>query len=500
MKTNRIFNFINHIKFAAIISAIALISFSSCTKDLLDLKPQTSITAENAFTTSSQILAQVNGLYADAKTSGFYGGGLVSFTELHADEFINSSQNTGDGAAIFNNSVSPSYSQIVSTWSGGYTLINNANILIDNLGKSTVLLSTTQTKSDSIKNIYIGEAKFLRALAYLDLVQFYAQPYATAGGAQSGLPLRLTAITSLQNGDLARSSVSQIYSQILSDLNDAETVLPVTNTSTALNSYRAHKASAIALKTRVYLSKGDYANVVTEAAKIINPASPETGIGAGSVHKLDASITTVFSGSYTGAEAILFFPFNTSDAGTSQAHPDYFFLNTGFVTLNPNNIAKADSLTIFSATSGDARNNFITRVLTGGKQTSITFKKFPTKSPLIDYVPAIRYAEILLNYAEALARTGDESNAIQILKAVRKRSNATYTFPAADLLSTNLINTILHERRVELLGEGLRLFDLYRLGLPIPAKTANIAAVPISSNQYIWPIPSTETATNSLIN
>jgi hypothetical protein len=214
---------------------------------------------------------------------------------------------------------------------------------------------------------------------------------------------------------------------------------------------------------------------------------------------LESNIVNVFTGSYNGAEAILFFPFSSSDAGTGQAHPDYFF--PSFVVLNPKYLVQTDSVAVFSATSGDARNNLILRSGTVAEPI-VYFKKFPTKSPLIDYIPAIRYAEIILNYAEAAARTGDLTNATSLLKAVRKRANASYTFPDINVATQDsLVSTILHERRIELLGEGFRLFDLYRLNQSIPSKPGlGIPAVATTSSQYIWPIPSSEVSTNTFIN
>jgi len=495
INVNSIFEFALQLKLYAFISAAILISLSSCRKDILDTNSKDKVPAASAFTTPSQILAQVNGLYGLAKNASLYGGGALVWSELHGDEWLNSSQNTGDGAAIYNQNVSASLTQINTLWAAGYAVINNSNILIANLNASTVLLSTTQAQSDSVRNIYIGEAHFLRALAYFNLIQFYALPYADGGGTQAGIPLRLSAVTALTDGNEGLSTVGQIYTQILHDLDSAELVLPVSQLAT-VNYYRAHKASAIALKTRVYLVKQDYARVITEASKIVLASSPAVGIGYGSGHKLEANIATVFTGSYVGSEAILFFPFNTSDQGVSQAHPDYFFSSTQAVTLNPKYLVHLDSLSVFSTSSGDARNGFISRKGTAAAPI-VYFTKYPTKTSLIDYIPAIRYSEVLLNYAEAAARTGDLTNATLLLKAVRKRSNASYVFPDINIATQDsLVSTILHERRIELLGEGFRTFDLLRLVQTIPAKPS-IPAVAPTSSQYVWPIPSSEVSTNT---
>lgn len=124
-------------------------------------------------------------------------------------------------------------------------------------------------------------------------------------------------------------------------------------------------------------------------------------------------------------------------------------------------------------------------------------------APFRDYVPVIRYAEVLLNYAEAAAQNNDLTKATALLKAVRHRSNSAYVFPDADIGTKDaLLNTILTERRVELLGEGLRLQDLQRRLQPLPAKTGSIGtapSVPVAAANYIWPIPSGEISTNKLM-
>jgi len=104
MKANRNYNKYNRI--ILFIALATIISFSSCRKGILDTVPQNQISTVSAFTTSSQILDQVNGLYGLAKNASLYGGGALVWGELHGDEWLNSSQNTGDGAAIYNQNVS----------------------------------------------------------------------------------------------------------------------------------------------------------------------------------------------------------------------------------------------------------------------------------------------------------------------------------------------------------------------------------------------------------
>jgi hypothetical protein len=114
-------------------------------------------------------------------------------------------------------------------------------------------------------------------------------------------------------------------------------------------------------------------------------------------------------------------------------------------------------------------------------------------------VPVIRYAEILLNYAEAAAEKGDLTKAVELLKAVRNRSDATYVFATTTVdTKDKIIARILIERRIELLGEGFRSIDILRRLQTIPSKSTVNSITPWQQ-EYIWPIPSNELLANKLM-
>jgi len=473
------------------ILASILVLGNSCKKNLLTPSPTTSIIDSKAFDSPARILSQLNGLYAGVKNGQFYGGRYVIYNEIRGEEFIVNKPNGVTGLDTWNQNVNSNTNEVVNLWSTAYTAINRVNVFLAGLNANISKLDAATA------NQYIGEAEFLRALSYFALVQTYARPYVADNGASPGLPLRLLAETDLTGAgknDLARSTVAQVYTQILKDLDDAETKLGATQSNGA---FRAYKNTAIALKTRVYLAQANYAKVLTEASKIITPTAPYQSPNGAS--KLEASITTVFSGSYSGAEALLFLPFTSNDAPGTQNQLAYYFTlgpGNGEYYLNPTGILANNALSGTSST--DARRGFITKVGTVNYLT-----KYKTPSPFTDYVPVLRYSEVLLNAAEAYARTGDLVNATLLLYAVRHRSDATFTFDPADIgAQTNLVNTILTERRIELLGEGFRVTDLFRTGQALPSKSGpqgTSPAVPVTASNYIWPISGVELQNNKLI-
>lgn len=467
-----------------------LLLLGSCKKNLLDTQPQTSISEQVAFSTPEKILAQVNNLYSRIQHPGFYGGRQILFNEQRGEEFSQNDPNSSVGASVWGQNALSNDNLLNNVWTRAYAAINASNIVISQLANTTVV-------SNALRDQYVGEAKFIRAFSYLVLVQTFAQPYVKNNGASAGLPLRLQAETSEGGNDLARSTVAEVYTQIIKDLNEAESALSENLGTNALNSSRAHKASAIALKTRAYLVKGDFANVITEAKKLVPDNAPYQYSSGGVTHRLEANVVTVYGGSYVGPESVFSLPFNNVDAPDVQSSLAASYYGAVVLALNTAGILADPALS--DVTSTDARKNLI--VTKNGQKVLAKFPK--TTVPYTDYIPVIRYAEVLLNYAEAAAENEDLIKAEALLNAVRKRSDPAYVFAPADISTKPaLINTILRERRIELLGEGHRTPDLQRRLQTLPSKTGAAGTAPAvdpSAANYIWPIPSDEIATNKLI-
>jgi hypothetical protein len=376
-------------------------------------------------------------------------------------------------------------------WSQAYYVINLTNLFIEGMAAKG-----TSVVGAALSSNYLGEARFIRAACYLKLLEHYAKPFADANGNNPGLPLRLTGIKGSGFSDLARSSVAEVYAQIISDLDFAETNLPLNYSTASLNTTRAHRNTAIALKTRVYLAMQDYAKVVTEGTKIVPQAVAPFSATSGVAHALQANIVNVFRSPYTTTESILSMPM-TSTAGDNpgtQNQLGYYWSRTtgnGEFSLNPSGII-ADA----GWTATDARRGF--NAMAGTPSKPYLNTKFNAPSPYTDWAPVMRYSEVMLNLAEALARTnaGVNAKALSLLNAVRQRSDAaTILVP---LTQAELIAAILLERRIEFLGEGLNNFDLMRLLQTIPAKGSVLAVAP-GQPGYIWPISADELSLNTLM-
>lgn len=483
-----------------IIFLVALsVAFGSCHRDELNPQSQFQVANTTAFATLGRIQSQVNGLYGALKSGNVYGGRYQVAGDVKADNFINVTNNLITDQDVWTGNPTNSATAITTLWTNAYLSINNANLFIDGM-------NTTGTKiaGATLGAQYIGEAKLVRAASYMALMQFFAQPY-SAGGTNKGVVLRLKGIAAPGFSNQARATVDSCYTQILADLNDAEAALPVAYTATAastapyLNTTRATKGTAIALKTRVYLIMHRYADVITEANKIVTASAPFTSPGSfGLTYALQSDITKVFIAPYTTSENIFFLPMSagTGDApGTQNSLASYFSptaktaaggVGTGEFSLNANGVI-GDA----NWKAGDKRRMFIIGT------TTKYLNKFAAPSPYTDFTPVIRYSEVLLNLAEARARNagGVDGQSVALLNAVRGRSDATTVFAPAS--NAELIANIMQERNIEFLGEGIRNMDLTRLQLTIPAK-GSAPAKNFGDAGYIWPISSSELALNTL--
>ncbi|WP_412466677.1 RagB/SusD family nutrient uptake outer membrane protein [Pedobacter sp. KLB.chiD] len=464
---------------------------SSCKKEFLVAAPELTLPDQDAFANPTRILGQVNGLYVSLKSGSFLGGRYEIYNDIRAEEFTNRLSNNVTGYDVYGGTNNSTNTYIASFWSQGYLTINRVNLFLRGIEANSTVLTPALNAN------YIGEAKFIRALSYFSLIQIFAKPYVLNNGASRGLPLRLQPETSLANNALKSSTVAAVYAQIIKDLDDAEAGLPDGQGSALANTTRAHKNTAIALKTRVYLAMGNYAKVIEEGNKLVPQVAPFVNT-ARTAHALQANVANVFAAPYTTSESIFSLPMADTNAPGTQNQLGYYYNANVEYFLNQTGAGiYADA----AWPSTDARKSSLTgNVALSSTSTVRRVTKFSGTSPFIDFVPIIRYAEVLLNVAEAeaLVTGGNLVRSRAILQAVRNRSDASYVF-GVFATPTDLANAILKERRIELLAEGFRYNDLARKAAPLPSFGVG-TAVPVSDDRYTFAIPLAEVNTNSEVN
>ncbi len=485
----------NFNKYIIAAGLVSMASFSSCKKDYLNSPPETTISDVTSFDTPDRVTGQLLSVYSAMKSGTFLGGRYQVYGDVRGEDFIADDNNLVTAYDVWTLNLANNSTSVKGAWAQPYTTINRANIFLEGMAaKGSAVVGATLSAN------YIGEAKFIRAISYYSLLQLFAKPYADGAGSKPGVPLRLTGIKGAGSSDIARSSVAEVYKQILDDLNAAETGVPASYSTAYNNTTRIHKNTVIALKTRVYLSMQNYASVITEANKIVPATAPFTATGGGVANTLQADVTLVFKAPYTTSESVLSMPFTTTASpldypGTQNSLGSYYYQTSstpGSTIYSLNAAGIVGNTTAWKP--ADKRRSLLFTAGSGKQYVS----KYTTGVQYTDYAPVIRWPEVLLNLAEALARTGTavDAKAVALLNAVHGRSDAaTVLAPATQ---AELINLILTERRIEFLGEGLRNNDLMRLLQTIPAKGAAPSKAPTES-QYVFPISIDELSLNKLM-
>ena len=240
---------------------VALIMLSSCDEEKLDLRPFSSISELSAFENPDLIALSIAGVY-DAAQSGFYQAAQGAAFQVRGYPFGAASIEQGDCrgedmlnmAAFFqityNSTYDPTTANNVNVWNTLWALINKCNIVIEGVKNAGVKGTITTTLAEQ----YEGEMRFLRALAYHELMIHFAYPYKhTADASHQGLPIRTVPVVGAaqvtSEVSKGREKVKDVYDFMLADLVYAEQKLPATRTG-FLKVVRATKGAATALKIR----------------------------------------------------------------------------------------------------------------------------------------------------------------------------------------------------------------------------------------------------------
>jgi hypothetical protein len=516
-----IYTILEHIRKLVLVPVFLVILVITSCKDIIDLQPYNNISETTAFSTPSLVALSVTGMYQAAQI-GNYAGGLRGYPFGAA--FVEQGDNRGEDVvntqAFYQYTYEGTYNLTTGNnryyWEDTYRLINRTNIIVEGVTQAVADGIITEAQG----NIYIGEARFFRAISHLELLFHFAKPYKhTANASHMGVPYREKAyitLSAIDEGTLQnRNTVADCYSKIIADLDFAEANLPVKSARSGNQKItRATKGAAIAYKTRVYQHMWDWAKVISEAQKLL-------ALTGGDAYSLTADPNTPFSSGYNNTESV----FSIENSGTNfpsvnGALPQMYKRRL-LVTMSPiiwrNSAWLTDDKRRLS-TSGALINNV------GGV---IYTNKYKDDVNSTDPAPVIRYAEVILNLAEAYCRTATptgapDANALLYLNMVRNRSlatPATQAYTAAGFAdNVALLGAILVERRIEFAMEGRRWPDIHRLQFcpyypisGIPQKVANAAvpaaaftlgtpyagpygvtAIPYSDYRFLWPIPQSE--------
>lgn len=442
--------------------SVTLFATTSC-DDFLTVEPEQSLSENLAFSDLSAAQSALFGMYDRMQNLNYYGRDMIVIPDLMADNTLITTANSGRYIEYYSYNVVSNTATIRDLYTRAYQTIKAANNILANIDNVAAVGDANIALRNSIK----GQALAGRAIAHFDLVRLIGRPYTDGNGANLGVPLVL-GVADEFNG---RATVAEVYTQVIADLEAAAPLLsfssPFYISDQAVNAYLS----------RVYLYKG-------ENQKAIDAANKVSGF------ELLTGTAYVNSWSNAGSSEEIFtlkFVPNAENSGADNLGR-IFTPNPGYGDIRPTN----DIINIYP--TGDIRLSFIKPV--AGDDYNF---KFPGEGgvPGVHSPRIVRYAEVLLNRAEAQAKLGNLSAALSDVNRLR-------TSRGAGTLASITVDGVLEERRRELAFEGHRLFDLTRNGKGVTRiENSGLGGAPsvidFTDPKIILPIPERELDTNPLM-
>lgn len=475
--------FNHHIIYRA---AALVLLLSSCGKGFIDLKPISTITTDNFYKTEEDFKNAVNGAYNALRTGGTYGVDSYIFAEIRSDNSIPVASGSVTDQDEFDRFYIRTTNPFINNrWSNSYTAISRCNAILDRI--------TPVAMSDALKARYIGEAKFLRALFYFNLVRTFGD-----------VPLVLKEITNGNEGyEYGRNARAEVYAQIEKDLTEAAAALPPSYTGADVG--RATAGAARAILGRVLLAQKKFAPAAVELKAVID-------LGQYALVPVYANFFVV--NNKNNKEAIFDVQYRSGGIGQGNPWPNSFApQNSGNAVImfggDGNNAPTDDLLNEYEA--GDQRKDATiatSYVNANGVTIPGNFVKKYRDVPGIkndngNNIPIIRYADVLLMYAECLNEAGYVAggDAFNYLNEVRNRAGLA-DLTAAEVPDQAAFRLAMeHERRVEFAFENLRWYDLVRTDRAITVlngKSTQINLVnPVTPQNQVFPIPQSQIDINS---
>ncbi|MFD2287020.1 RagB/SusD family nutrient uptake outer membrane protein [Pedobacter petrophilus] len=461
---------ISKIKFTG--SLLGLLAIASCTKEL-NQEPITSKSLGSFLTTETEVEEYINAVYGTLQTNGLYGLYLPAIGEIPSDNTFDEvpANDGGMYGQLDQFTTVASNGMLSDFWKNSYQGIQRANTVLNRVDGIAYAVP-------AIKQARKGEMHFIRALLYFNLVRVFGD-----------VPL-VTKETTNPNEFFGqgRTSKDLVYAQVITDLNSAVQELPVSTGTPG----KAIKTAAQSLLGKVYLTLGKFAESRAVLADVV----------ASGKHQLLNDPADIFSVSNKNNSEIIFaVQFASGLNGNSEGSSAYQqFSPSGSISgAKGHNLPTKSFYQLYSA--GDKRKSAYVGITAAGTPFSTKLKASAT-TPVdggSNFV-VLRYADVLLMLAETENELGNQENAIKSLNLVRRRAGLT---DAALQNQTELRAAILAERRLELIGEGDRWFDLLRTNTAVPVMNGWFASqnitTRITTRDLLQPIPQDQIDTDPSI-
>lgn len=481
----------NAARSALLAASLAGLLLAGACSDFIAPKPTDVLAPENFYQSSADAVAAVNGVYEQQRWA--YWLNYWYITDMATDEAIASPNFGPDGHRASNYTFDAQEGFINGFWSDTYRTINRSNAVLDHVPGITM--------DATLRDRVLGEAHFMRALSYFNLVRLFGD-----------VPLFDHEVTSLASVEVPRNPAAEVYALIIADLQTAATALPASYSGPDVG--RATSGAARALLAKVYLTQQSWALAAQTAGQVMSSGT----YGLLTNYKDNFRIATKL----TNSESIFELNYDGVLTPGTGSVVTLFTLPAGYpggdayglIEVLPSTLGKfsasdkrGQGVSVISSPYQDAEGRSVTWTLPSG---AVVYKYLDDASTQnmnsrgwaqqANDWPVLRYADVLLMYAEAVNEGGTASAGTKeaALNQVRQRAGL---LPVSGLSQSAFRDSVRVERQRELLFEGQRWFDLARWGVldaTIRAKTAEVAArypnetTPHGVPGTLLPIPQSE--------
>jgi hypothetical protein len=466
-----------------IIMVLLLPVITACENDI-DLAPISTSSLDNFFRNEADLESAIIGAYDALQSRGQYSQSFPFLMELRADNATESE--TGRSGEMFSHvelfTLSTDNGLLEDAWADGYNGIQRCNVALNRMDAIEM--------DSNIKSIRRGELRFLRALTYFNLVRIFGE-----------IPLVLNeTIDPFDSFDQGKSTIDQIYAQIIIDLSEAVTALPSAQSEPG----RATSGAANTLLGKVYLTRGQYVEAITALRTVtgysllVNYADI---FGTANENNSESIFEVQYSsGSGSAISA------NGLGSGTGEGSPfPAFFAPIGDADLIGGGQTLGGNRPTMDLFSSYEATDLRRSINIGDNGTDLyPAKLVSTQTADLDSDVnsiVLRYADVVLMLAEALNEQGyvADGEAFTLLNSIRSRAglvNLT-SLDLSDQASFRL--AVEEERRLELAFENHRWFDLVRTGRALTVMNGHegfVGSISINTHQLLYPVPQREIDAN----
>lgn len=449
-------------KYISLTIAVLALGLVSCEKELIQ-NPTTTKVADNFYANEAEMEEAVNAVFATLQFTGVYDTAMPAVGELPGeDAYDETPANDGGNYGMLDDFiVIPQSSLIADVWEDTYKGIQRANIVLSRIQE-------VEFEDAALKEARTGEMLFIRALLYFNLVRTFGD-----------VPLIVDEVENPQEYfGQARTPIEDVYAQIISDLQTAESLLPVRNEN---NRGRVVKTAAQALIGKVYLTRLNYSAARESLLKVVNSSSHNL-IKADRVFSIDNELNE---------ELIFVVQYASGINSNGEGSDAYRMFNPtgrqdgGMAGTKGHGVLKPDFFALYD--DADSRKG----VFVGQLESGLAYNnKIAVPTTVIGDSPSdwvvLRYADVLLMLAEIENELGNSSDAVSYINEIRNRANLGDYSGSTDKAS--LFTEINLQRRLELVWEGHRWFDLLRQG-----RAQSVLGI-TDTNKLLLPLPASQIA------